>query len=252
LGELLALHAVRGPVLDASWGSGGIWSAALLERYRPTRLDARPDTTPDVVGDWNQLADLFAASAFSTAIWDPPHITDAGSGLVGEGSWAARYGTRGPGLRADSVCHLFAPFLSSVRQVLDTRRGTLLVKLGDQVHQSALQWQPFELRRVALELGWLTCDYQVRVRAQPLDPKWSRQHHVRRGVTFWMAFHTGPRCPNPGLDLVRVCAGASDGHLFRPRRRDQLTCSDRCRQRRRRAAVGAPGQMRSKPKLRRP
>jgi hypothetical protein len=37
------------------------------------------------------------------------------------------------------------------------------------------------------------------------------------------------------VGIMRVCAGATDGHLFRPGRRDQLTCSDRCRQRRRRA-----------------
>jgi hypothetical protein len=218
-------------VLDPSWGSGGIWSRALLERYRPTRLDARPQTRPDLVGDWDRLGELFPPAAFVTAVWDPPHISDAGGGLVGEASWAARYGTRSPGLRADSVSHLFRPFLLSVRQVLDPRRGTLLVKLGDQVHSGQLQWQPFELRDVALELGWLACDYQVRVRAQPIDPKWQTQRHVRRGATFWLVFHTGPRCPNPGLDLVRVCAGAADGHLFRPRRRDQLTCSDPCRQR---------------------
>jgi hypothetical protein len=68
-------------------------------------------------------------------------------------------------------------------------------------------------------------------RAQPIDPKWVRQRHVRRGATFWLAFHTGPRCPSRGLDLVRLCAGATDGHMFRPRRRNQVTCSDRCRQR---------------------
>jgi hypothetical protein len=235
LAELLALHAAPGPVLDASWGSGGIWPRRLLDHYRPLRLDARPETQPDVVGDWNRLGELFPSSAFATALWDPPYLSDAGAGLVGAASWGARYGTRGPGLRGKSVCHLFEPFLASVRQVLDPARDTLIVKLGDQVHQGQLQWQPFELRRVALELGWLACDYQVRVRAQPLDPKWKAQRHARRGATFWLAFHTGPRCPNPGLDLVRVCAGATDGHLFRPRRRDQLTYSDRCRQRRHRS-----------------
>jgi len=226
---------VEGLVLDASWGGGGIWSRALLERYRPTRLDARPETQPDVVGDWNRLGDLFVPSGFRTAVWDPPHISDAGDGLVGEASWGSRYGTRDPGLRADSVCHLFAPFLASVRTVLDPRRGTLVVKLADQVHQGELQWQPFELRRVALELGWYACDYQVRVRTQPIDPKWVRQRHIRRSATFWLVFHTGSRCPSRGLDLVRVCAAAEDGHVFRPRRRDQITCDDRCRQRLRRA-----------------
>lgn len=124
-----------------------------------------------------------------------------GDGLVGEASWGSRYGTRDPGLRADSVCHLFAPVAGKRPQILDPRRGTLMVKLAGQVHSGPLQWQPFELRAIALELGWLACDYQVRTRSQLVDPKWIRQRHVRRGATFWMAFHTGPRCPSRGLPL---------------------------------------------------
>lgn len=239
LAELLALHAVGDRVLDASWGHGKIWSQALLQRYRPTRLDVRPETQPDVVGDWNHLGDLFSPAAFTTAVWDPPHICDAGDGLVGRRRWADRYGTHSRGLRADSVCGLFAPFLTSACEVLDPRRGTLIIKIADQVHGGVLQWQPFELRRIALDLGWLACDYQIRVRAQPIDPKWIRQRHTRRSATFWVVFHAGARCPSPGLDLLRVCAGARDGHLFKPRRRDQLTCSDRCRQRRHRMVEAA-------------
>jgi hypothetical protein len=234
LAELLALHAVGTRMLDASWGHGRIWGSSLLERYRPTRLDIRADTDPDVVGDWNELAGQFPPASFDVVVWDPPHITDAGRGLVGAGGWADRYGTHSRGLRALNVCHLFAPFLEAARSVLEPRTGTLIVKLADQVHAGRLQWQPFELRNVASASGWLPCDYQVRVRSQPLDPRWTVQHHVRRGATFWLALHTGSRCPNPGLELLRVCAGATDGHLFRPRRRDQLTCSDRCRQRRHR------------------
>ena len=94
--------------------------------------------------------------------------------------------------------------------MLDPRGGTLIVKLADQVHSGQVQWQPFELRSSVLELGWLACDYQVRLRTQPADPKWKVQRHVRRGATF-----------SRGIDLVRVCAAATDGHVFRPRRRDQ-------------------------------
>jgi hypothetical protein len=181
LAELLALHAVDGPVLDASWGSGGIWSRALLERYRPTRVDARPETHPDVVGDRNRLDELFPSSAFTTAIWDPPHISDAGGGLVGDASWAGRYGTRSAGLRGESICHLFELFLRSVREVLDLCRGTLLVKLADQVHQGELQFQPFWLWRTAVDLGWFACDEIVRKRAQPIHNTTKVQRHIRRG-----------------------------------------------------------------------
>jgi hypothetical protein len=66
---------------------------ALLRRHQLTRLDIRPETAPDVVGDWNELAKLFAAHSFDVVVWDPPHITEAGHGLVGSADWADRYGT---------------------------------------------------------------------------------------------------------------------------------------------------------------
>jgi hypothetical protein len=157
------LHATAGPALDAIWGDGAIWSRALLDRYHPIRFDARPEVQPDVVGDWNHLEEHFALASVATVAWDPPHITQTGAGLVGAAKWANRYGTRCAGLDGNNVCGLFEPLLTSVRQILDPRRGTLIVKLADQVHSDVLQWQPFELRRVALELGWLACDYQVRI-----------------------------------------------------------------------------------------
>ncbi|MBV9577952.1 MAG: hypothetical protein JO057_05105 [Chloroflexi bacterium] len=98
------------------------------------------------------------------------------------------------------------PFLRSVRQVLDPEKGAVLAKMCDTVNGGVLQWQVFELVKTARSLGWQACDYQVRVRAQPIDPKWIHQHHVRRGVTFWLVLNTGQCCPSRGLDLVRVCA----------------------------------------------
>ena len=202
----MALHAVGS--IDASWGDGRIWTSSLAQRYRFTRLDARVETQPDVVGDWNRLGELFHARSFDAVVWDPPHITDAVHGLVGTAEWADRYGTHSPGFRAINICHTFAPFLTAARAVLDPSGGTLTVKLADQVHSGQSQWQPFELRSIALELGWLACDYQVRLRAQPADPKWKVQRHVRRGATFWIALHTSERCPSRGIDLVHVCAAA--------------------------------------------
>jgi hypothetical protein len=175
----------------------------------------RPETKPDVVGDWNRLDELFGPDSFDVVIWDPPHITDAGLGLVGTRAWADRYGTRSPGLRAVSNCHLFAPFLESARMVLDPKHGTLIVKLADQVHAGQLQWQPFELRRVAGELGWLACDYQVRVRPQPIDPKW------QCSVTNAAARRSGWPCTLAGA--VRIQAWTCCAFAPAPQ---MATCSD--------------------------
>ena len=68
----------------------------------------RPETKPDVVGDWNHLAELFGPDSFDVVVWDPPHITDAGRGLTGDGSWADRYGTA-----ASPVCGRSVSVISS-------------------------------------------------------------------------------------------------------------------------------------------
>jgi hypothetical protein len=92
---LLGLHAVPNPrILDASYGHGGIWRGL---PYQPTRLDARALDDVDIVGDWNDLASLFAPASCDVVVWDPPHVSDAGNGIVGAGDWGDRYGTRGSG-----------------------------------------------------------------------------------------------------------------------------------------------------------
>ena len=83
--------------------------------------------------------------------------------------------------------------------VLVPRHGTLIVKLADQVHAGQLQWQPFELRSVACASGWLACDYQVRMRAQPIDPRWTVQRHVRAAANAgWPCTTAAPSESRPG------------------------------------------------------
>src|SRR5579871_2247721 len=79
------------------------------------------ETQPDLVGDWNRLGELFAAKSFGVLAWDPPHITDAGHGLVGTADLVDRCGTHSAGIKAINICHTFAPFLRAARAVLDPR-----------------------------------------------------------------------------------------------------------------------------------
>ena len=63
---LLGLHAVPNPrILDASYGRGAIWRGL---PYKPTRLDARALDDVDVVGNWNELASLFAPASFDVVV----------------------------------------------------------------------------------------------------------------------------------------------------------------------------------------
>ena len=229
---LLGLHAVPNPrILDASYGRGVMWRRL---PYRPVRLDVRAELDVDLVGSWCDLARLFPPASFDVVVWDPPHLTDAGQGIAGAAEWADRYGTHTAGLRGASIAPLFGPFLRAARAVLEPAHGIVLVKVADQVHDGAQQWQHVELIVAARALGWTACDYAIKTRAGALDdPKWRHRRHVRKPWSFWIVLRPGSACSGPGEALVRVCQ--SCGQAFRARRADAQTCGARCRQRRRRA-----------------
>ena len=99
---LLGLHAVTNPrILDASYGHGAIWRGL---PYRPTRLDVRTELDVDVVGSWCDLVSLFPPASFDVVVWDPPHFSDAGQGIVGAASWGDRYGESLP--KTDNIASL--------------------------------------------------------------------------------------------------------------------------------------------------
>lgn len=230
LGTALALHAVRDPrILDASYGAGRIWGDL---PYRPVALDVRSEVRPDVVGDWRELGSIFGPNAFDVVVWDPPHVEDAGSGRVGELEWFDRYGT-GRLEWGESVSGLYVPFLRAAREVLVERRGIVIAKIADQVHNSALLPNFVEFVICARELGWRLCDYTIKARsAGMVDPKRIRQQHLPKPWSFWIVLRNGRSCLGPGLSLERVCAGPGCTERFRPRANYSLAryCSDACRQ----------------------
>jgi hypothetical protein len=202
--------------------------------YQPIRLDARADLNVDVVGDWNELANLFPPASFDVVVWDPPHLTDAGRGIVGAAQWGDRYGTRSVGLRAVNISHLFTPFLRAASAVLVPKAGIVLAKIADQVHSGAQQLQFVDFVNAARAEGFTVCDYSVKVRDAGIeDPKWTHRFHVRKPWSFWVVVRAGCCCKGPGASLLRVCQMCN--LPFRTTRKDALTCSPRCRQRRRRA-----------------
>lgn len=236
LDELLVLHASANPrILDASWAHGRIWRGL---RYRPVRLDARAELDIDVVGNWCDLASHFPPATFDVVVWDPPHINDAGQGIVGAASWGDTYGTRSIGLQGANISHLFAPFLASAQAVLEPVTGIVIAKIADQVHGGARQWQPFDFVAAARVAGFTPCDLVVKARTSSLtDPKWARQYHARSS-TFWIVVRNGPSCSGPGVGLLLRCEVC--GRAFRSKRRDARTDGAACRQRLHRRGVSAP------------
>ena len=229
LDQILRLHTAHDEptIIDTSGGDLGIWKGAKLRPRTVLDLRERPGIPGALQGTWLDLPRLVAHGSHHAALWDPIHVTGAGS----NGRFA-RYVAEGNPINGDNITHLFQPFLESVRPVLDQQRGTLVVKLVDVNHSGSQQWQAFELWRVAQERGWLACSYVAVPRiAMGPDPKWRRQYSLPNGVTFWLVFHPMAKCPQQaGLPRIRHhrCVVCGTPFLAQPTAK---TCSPACRQR---------------------
>jgi hypothetical protein len=232
LRQLLVLHAPATPrILDATYGAGVMWTGL---DYQPVRMDIREDLDVDVHGDWPEMPRLFAPASFDVVVFDPPHVLDAGDGIVGDSGYAERYGTHATDLfrGADNIGHLYATFLHAARGVLQPRTGVVLAKIADQVHVRQ-QWQHVEFVTAARAAGFTPCDYAIKWRTSaPIDPRWRNRYHVAKPWSFWIVARAGTSCQGPGELRIRQCAVC--GRVLEGRR-DAVTCSGRCREKRRRA-----------------
>lgn len=205
LRTLLAIHAVPDArILDVTHNVGRIWRGL---PYQVHRSDSDPhlhaDGHTDTVADFRALP--FDDGSWDVLVFDPPHITDAGDGIVGEEQWGGRFGTRGDGLRAVSVDHLFEPFLLEARRVLARETGIVLAKIADQVHSGRYQFQHVALIEAARSLGFTACDLMLRLaysRGGLVDPRWRRIYHVRGVHSYWLVLRNGTSCMAPHAPSV--------------------------------------------------
>lgn len=229
LSQLIGLHYDHEPIaLDATWGGGRIWRGC---PYQPsTRFDARELPGVDVVGEWENLPDIFEPGVFQLVVWDPPHQTDGGMAAL-QGKWGEAYGTTGANVRGfDNINHLYPGFLTAARQILHPEVGMLLCKIADQVHQGEQQLQAVDFIIACRAAGWSVCEMVPKMRRPgPTDPRWRRQLHIRKAWSYWICAHPGPRCPAVGVSLVKRCEGC--GRDFRARRNDAIVCGVPCRMR---------------------
>src|SRR5437870_1916896 len=120
---------------------------------RPASMRAS-STTSTWLATGTSLASLFPPASFDVVVWDPPHVSDAGSGIVGHGDWGDRYGTLTPGLKGRTITPLFVPFLEAARAVLQPSTGIVLAKIADQVHSGERQWQFIDLPLASRAAGF--------------------------------------------------------------------------------------------------
>lgn len=187
------MHSAEGLLIDICFNRGSMWRGL---PYAPLRCDIDP-TLPnlDVIADWKDLPNFIGAGRATTVVADPLFVSHAGKNSV----WR-RYATELNEFSETSVLGQVRDILQSARAMLDPSSGTLILKLGDQVHANRQQFQAFRALNLAEQLGWLLCDQRTTEGARMPDPKRLRRLHWDSQV-HWLVLHTGARCPGIGLGL---------------------------------------------------
>jgi hypothetical protein len=193
LNTILGVHTVEGLLIDPCVNKGSMWRGLA---YRPLRCDIDPSLPSlDVVASWCDLPRFVGAGRAVTIVADPLFVSH-----VGKNSTLRRYATELNEFRAVDVLDQVAQLFESARTMLDPVRGSLVLKIGDQVHANARQFQWFKILKLAELQGWLLCDEYVEEGAHMPDPKRQHRYHLDSQVR-WLVLHTGSVCPGPGLTL---------------------------------------------------
>jgi SAM-dependent methyltransferase len=192
---LIGLHAPPQPrILDVTYNTGAMWNGT---PFGPTRMDINPTFKDmglcDITADCRAMP--FDDESYEVIVFDPPHITDAGSDSV----MGQRYGS----LEGDNISEIFQPFLQEAHRVL-TPDGIVLVKICDAVHAGRHQWQHVDLLEDAWALDFTACDVQIKVnRHDPVEGNWLTVRHVRNAHAFWIVLRKGDNCDRGGFDVAQ-------------------------------------------------
>ena len=221
-------------VLDLTYAAGCFWRGSRPPGLTLTTSNRDPLARTDLHVDF--INSGLRDASYDLVVFDPPHVAN-----LGADSLYARYGS------ARSSADLFHLVTAGVREAWRLAAIGLLVKITDSSHGGEF----LELSRwVADELGAVPYFVAHTVRKSATkDPK----HQVQRvpknnGATYLLYRKDGARhlefdalydrqMSRLGpLLTVRRCASC-DNLMPAGRRADATTCSDRCRQRLRRASA---------------
>ena len=221
LQALLSLHACPEPrILDVTHNVGVMWRRL---PYRPVRSDRDAllfeQGHTDLVADFRALP--VSDASYDVIVFDPPHMTDATTGIHGgrprnsrEGTAMGRYGVTATDYQGQlDITFTFDAFLTEARRVLVPRSGVVLAKIADQIHGNAYRWQARTLQNKAEAVGFCCCDLMLRAsweRAGLIDPRWKHINHVRQVHTYWLVLRNGPDCFSPTAPLADVKPRAAD------------------------------------------
>jgi hypothetical protein len=193
LNEALGVHTVEGLLIDVCWNKGSLWRGLA---YAPLRCDINASLPNlDIVANWKDLPNFIGRGRATTVVADPLFLSHVGKNSV----WR-RYASEDNEFANVNVLDQVADIFAAAKIMLDPVRGTLVLRLGDQVHSGRRQFQGHRALDLAEAQGWLLCDQRVEDAANMPDPKRLHRYHWDSQV-HWLVLHTGPRCPGPGLTL---------------------------------------------------
>jgi SAM-dependent methyltransferase len=186
---LLALHATPDPrILDVTYGLGTMWKGTGYE-HLVYGCDLDPTKWTHRRADFRDLS-WSDPQNWNVVVFDPPHMTEAGA----TSRMHDRYGLGGIG--GASIASLFPEFLGQVGRVL-APGGVVLVKVADQVHRNAHQWQLVDLIIAVRAAGLTACDLVVKAdpAAGKLQGLWKRVLHTRNSHCYWVVVRKGSCSP---------------------------------------------------------
>jgi hypothetical protein len=217
---VLRLHAdpLDDQPVDLCAGRGLIWKGV---PYQPLKCDinaALPNL--DVVGHWRDVARFLGGGRVLTVVGDPLHLSDLGKRRVRNCDMAAA----DPFTQANVVGQV-AELLDAAQHVLDPVRGTMILKLADQINAGTPQLS-FRVIRLAESQGWTVCDVHVLNGANMPNSKRLHAHHLPSRA-YWLVLHPSPSCPGDHaavLPLRTRCA-----HCGRPVAVEKMHTPTYCR-----------------------
>lgn len=176
--DLARLGYLPEPVLDPTYGTGGMWSLHQPDRLVATDIDAERGLHVQC----SYLALPFVDDAFASCLFDPPYKLTGDTTEVrrgGHGDLAHRFATKMT-RRAWSSVEL------AMAECARVTRDVLIVKCQDQIETGGYVWQVGQVLRFAEDvLGW-RCDGQLHLMNYVMQPDGRPQKHIRNNYSTFV------------------------------------------------------------------
>lgn len=176
--DLARLGYLPEPVLDPTYGEGGMWT-----RYRPEQLTAHDhDAAKSPTGESIDFRDLpYPDESFATVLYDPPYRFVGTPTNVG--GHDDQYGTN----QARTKAEIWALIVDGAIECGRVASEYLIAKLQRQVVTDEIFDQPNTLTNILGEHGWKYGDdlHLLSYRSQPPDRP---QHHSRSNYSTFTVY----------------------------------------------------------------